>query len=325
MKILVTGGAGYIGSFMVKTLLDRGDEVVVIDSLEKGHTENLDTRAIFLQGNILDAEFIDGAFTNHKFDAVIHFAAYISMAESMEKPEIYFHNNVFVTLNLLEAMLKHGVNKIIFSSTAGVYGNPQVVPIPENHPKNPENPYGESKWMVERLLYWFAKQRGISSVALRYFNAAGAALDGSMGEAHDPETHLIPNVMKAALSGSSFKLFGDDYKTKDGSCVRDYVHVLDLAQAHLCALQKLTTDQGYFDYNVGTGNGYSNKEVVTMVKEVSGKDFPVEIHPRRPGDANELIADCSKIKTELGFSPKYSDLKNIIESAWKWHSKQKDS
>jgi UDP-glucose 4-epimerase len=322
MKILVTGGAGYIGSFMTKRLLEKGDEVVVVDSMERGHNEAVDPRVKLSVGNLLDKTFVAKVFSENHFDAVIHFAGYISMGESMVKPYLYFQNNVFSSLNVMEEMVKTKTNNFIFSSTAGVYGNPIKLPISEDHPKNPENPYGESKLMVEKLMYWYQRTSNLNSVALRYFNASGASLDGTLGENHNPESHIIPRVMDSILKGESFKLFGTDYKTKDGTCVRDYIHVLDLAEAHVLAVEKITKDKGMFIYNVGTGNGYSNREVVEMVKRISGKDFQVEESARRPGDADSLVADASKIKTELGFSPKYSDLETIIKTAWEWHKKQ---
>jgi UDP-glucose 4-epimerase len=321
MKILVTGGAGYIGSFMVRKLLSEDHEVVIADSLEKGHKEVLPQGIPFMQGDLRDRSFVSQIFESHTFDGVIHFAAYISMAESMENPFIYFQNNILASLHIIEEMRKKNMNNFIFSSTAGVYGNPTKIPIPESHAKNPENPYGESKLMVENILSWYAKTKGLSAVALRYFNAAGADLAGSMGEQHEPETHIIPNIMKAVLQNKSFTLYGSDYQTPDGTCVRDYIHVLDLAQAHILALQKLQKDSGFFAYNVGTGKGYSNKEVVDMVKKVTGNEFAVETAARRPGDADTLVADVSRIKNELQFSPKYSDLETIITSAWKWHSR----
>jgi len=320
MKILVTGGAGYIGSFMVKRLLDDGNEVTIADSLERGRKEILDQRATFKQGNLLDKNFVEELF-KEKYDGVIHFAGFISMGESMENPYLYFQNNVFASLNILEEMAKTGNNNFIFSSSAGVYGNPVQVPIPEESLTNPTNPYGESKLMVEKIMGWYGKTKNLSTVALRYFNAAGAALDGSMGEQHAPESHIIPNIVKALMENKTFSLFGDDYKTKDGTCVRDYIHVLDLVEAHVLALQKIIKDQGNHVYNVGTGSGYSNKEVVEMVEKVSGQKVNVQISPRRPGDADELIADATKIKTELGFNPKYSDLETIVKTAWAWHSK----
>lgn len=321
MKILVTGGAGYIGQFMVKRLLQDEYDVVVLDSLERGHKEAVDSRVSLKVGNLLDENFVQGVLQTDKFEAIIHFAGYISMEESMRRPEIYFNNNTLATLKLLEKAKEFSINKFIFSSTAGVYGNPIKVPIPESHPTSPENPYGESKLMVEKILKWFHKIHGTSYAALRYFNASGAAMDGSMGENHAPETHIIPKTIQAALTNQPFNLFGDNYKTTDGTCVRDYIHVLDLVEAHILALQKLTSAPGAYCFNVGTGNGFSNREIVDTVKQVSGIDFAVEIKQRRPGDADELVADPARIMRELNFAPTYSDLKTIITSAWQWHKR----
>jgi UDP-glucose 4-epimerase len=322
MKIVVTGGAGYIGSFMTKRLLDDGHEVTVIDSLERGHKNVIDKRAEFKQGNLLDKHFIDLVFSDKQYNGVIHFSGYISMSESMQNPGMYFTDNTFATVNLLEVLNKHHVNKIVFSSSAGVYGNPIEVPINEDHQKNPENPYGESKLMIEKILPWYQKIYGISFTALRYFNASGAALDGSMGEAHEPETHIIPNAINAALSGSEFNLFGDDYSTSDGTCIRDYIHVLDLVEAHLLAINKMNSVPGSYYFNVGTGKGFSNKEVLTMVEKVSGSNISVIVKPKRPGDANILVANPLKIFQVLGFVPKYSELEIIVKTAWKWHKNQ---
>lgn len=319
MKVLVTGGAGYIGSFMVKRLVDDRHQVVVIDSLERGQQDRIDKRARLRNGNITDQTFLNKVFSEEKAEAVIHFAGFIAMGESMEKPWLYFHNNTYAGLQMLEAMKNNGVAHIIFSSTAGVYGNPVQVPIPEDHPKNPENPYGESKLMVERILSWYQKIHHINFASLRYFNACGAALDGSMGEDHTPESHIIPNAIHAVLQKKPFTLFGTDYKTPDGTCVRDYIHVLDLVDAHVLALQKLQRDPGGYYYNVGTGKGFSNREVLQKVKEVSSIDFEITEAPRRPGDADTLVSDPTRINTELGFLPKYSDLDTIVKSAWSWH------
>jgi UDP-glucose 4-epimerase len=321
MQILVTGGAGYIGSFMTKTLLERGNSVVVIDSLERGHKDSVDSRANLCIGNLLNREFISKVFVENKFDAVINFAGYISMEESMKNPYVYFQNNFFSALNVMEEMVKTRTNNFVFSSTAGVYGNPIKLPIPEDHPKNPENPYGESKLMVEKAMIWYQKTHDLNSVALRYFNASGASLDGTLGENHNPESHIIPKIIEAILKKESFKLFGTDYKTKDGTCVRDYIHVLDLVDAHILAIEKMTKDDGMFTYNVGTGNGYSNREIIEMVKQISGENLQTEELARRPGDADALIADVAKIKRELGFNSKYSDLETIVKTAWEWHKK----
>ncbi|MGH7203475.1 MAG: UDP-glucose 4-epimerase GalE [Candidatus Levyibacteriota bacterium] len=321
MKILVTGGAGYIGSHMTKVLLDKGHEVVVADNLERSFQEAIDIRAKFSNGDLRDKKFVDELFRTNTFDGVIHFAAYIAVGESMQHPEMYFENNFTAALNVLEAMHQHNCHNFIFSSTAAVYGTPTKLPITEDHPTNPENPYGESKYMVEKLLRWLNQVYGLNYVALRYFNASGASLDASIGERHSPETHIIPNVINAVLEKKSFKLFGDTYDTPDGSCIRDYIHVLDLCEAHILALEKLTKDGGSYAYNVGTGNGYSNKEIVTMVEKVSNAKIEVEIVGKREGDPNQLVADPSKIKQALGFSPKYSDLETIIKTAWAWHNR----
>ncbi len=319
MKVLVTGAAGYIGSFMTKRLLDEGYDVIAVDSLEKGYKDVVDTRAKFVVGNVGDTDFLGKILEG--CDMVIHFAGYIAVGESMEEPEKYFRNNTFVSLQLLETMKQHGIKNIIFSSTAAVYGNPTQVPIPEDHSKNPTSPYGESKLMTEKILRWYQELHGINFVALRYFNACGAELDGSMGERHNPETHIIPNAMTAALENKPFHLFGSDYKTPDGTCVRDYIHVKDLITAHVLAMHKLEREKGEFYYNVGTGIGFSNKEVIDMVKKVTGNNFSIAVEQRRDGDADTLVADATKIQRELGFSPKYSDLETIVTSAWKWHKK----
>lgn len=321
MKVLVTGGAGYIGSHMVKVLLEKGHDVVVVDSLERGFRSSIDERAKFIEGNLLDKQFVEQVFSTDHYDGVIHFAAYIAVGESMEFPGMYFENNVTGALHVIQAMQKRDMNNFIFSSTAAVYGTPVSIPIPEDHQKRPGNPYGESKLMVEKMLRWFHERTGFHFTALRYFNASGASLDASIGERHDPETHIIPNVIQAALGGGTFKLFGNDYDTPDGTCIRDYIHVLDLCEAHILALEKLAKDGGASFYNVGTGKGYSNKEVVEMVKKVSGVDLQVAFAERRPGDPNQLVADASKIQTELGFAPKYSDLETIVKTAYDWHKK----
>jgi UDP-glucose 4-epimerase len=268
---------------------------------------------------------LEKLFGENSFDAAIHFAGLIAVGESEENPELYYQNNVIGSKNLFELAISIGkVNKFIFSSSAAVYGNPIQVPIPEDHPKNPTSVYGKNKLAVENILSQFRQtNHEVTFAALRYFNAAGAAIDSSMGEAHIPETHLIPNVIAAILKNEPFKLFGNDYKTRDGTCIRDYIHVLDLVESHLLALEKLKDFPGEYFYNVGTGNGYSNKEVIGMVNKVSGQKVNVQISPRRPGDADELVADPIKIKSELGFSPKYSDLETIIKTAWQWHKKQR--
>lgn len=321
MKILVTGGAGYIGSFTVKALKKAGFTPIVFDSLETGHRKAIPGIKIY-QGNLQkDLVLLDKVFKKEKPQGVVHFAAYIEVGESVLNPEKYFYNNVLGTLNLLQVMLKHQVLKIVFSSTAAVYGEPKKVPIDENSPKNPTNPYGESKLMVEKILRWYGGAYGLSSVTLRYFNAAGASLDGNFGQDYPKPTHLITRACLAALGKiPEFQIFGDDYPTPDGTCIRDYIHVLDLAEAHVCALnflQKSPADFYYF--NVGTGRGFSVKEVVEMVKKVSGVDFSSPVGPRRPGDPAQLVAKAEKIKKILGWTPKFSDLEIIVETAWKWH------
>lgn len=321
MKYLVTGGAGYIGSFMVKRLLDDGHTVVVIDSLERGYEKALSSGVIFKKGSLLDKAFVDSVFTEHSFDGVFHFAAYISVAESSKNPGMYFNNNVFASLGVLDAMVKHNVTKLLFSSTAAVYGNPQIVPIPEDHPKDPESPYGETKLMVEALLKWYQQIHGLNYVVLRYFNACGGAIDGSMGENHDPETHIIPNAIRAALKGSDFTLYGQDYPTPDGTCVRDYIHVLDLIEAHVLGMNAISNGEKGAVYNVGTGKGFSNKEILSEIEKVSGQPLKIVQAERRVGDPAELVADSSKIKNDLQFVPQFSDISTIISSAWKWHAK----
>lgn len=320
MKIFIAGGAGYIGSHMVKKLIDDGHDVVVYDSLIYGHKEALPKNCRLVVGDLADIDKLEEIFDKENFEVGMHFAAFISMGESMENPRIYFRNNVFNTLNLLDTMVKFQVHKFIFSSSAGVYGNPEKIPIPEDHPKNPTNPYGETKVMVEKILQWYDISYGLKSVCLRYFNAAGASLNGQNGEAHDPETHIIPNAFKVVLGKSPyFELYGNNYPTKDGTCIRDYIHVLDLIDGHLKAMDYLVVNDKSSVYNIGTGHGFSNREILEMIKKVSGVDFKIEESPRRQGDANELVADPAKIKKELGWEPIYSDLETIVKTAWNWH------
>jgi len=318
MKIFVTGGSGYIGSITVTELLRAGHTVTVFDHSENPRfstSPGLD----FVKGDLLDPASIKAVLSKVKPDAVLHFAAYIEMGESVREPRKYYENNVLGSYNLANAMVDSGVDKIVFSSSAGVYGNPASVPIPEDACCRPENPYGETKLTVERLLRWYEKPYGLRSICTRYFNAAGATLDGKAGENHDPESHLIPTIIKAQLANKEFTLFGDDYHTKDGTCVRDYIHVLDLASAHLKALTALESGATSNFYNVGTGVGYSNREIIKMVEKISGKPVQMKVVPRRPGDADELVADVSKIKRELKFTPQYSDLETIIKTAYAFH------
>lgn len=319
MKILVTGGAGYIGSVTVKKLLAEGHAVVVFDNLEYGHKESVTCPLVV--GDLLKKEDLE-KLNEYKFDAVIHFAAYLQVGESMTNPYKYFQNNDMGGLNLLEYMKKKQIPFIVFSSTSAIFGTPASVPVKEDAPKHPESVYGESKLMFESILKWYDQIFGIKSVALRYFNAAGASIDGKLGEAHDPETHIIPVAIQKALTNSEFSLFGDDYPTSDGTCVRDYIHVEDLAEAHVQALDFLEKNKESDVFNLGVGRGYSNKEVIEMVKKISGVDFPVKIAPRRVGDAAIVYADNEKAKSILGFNPKYSDLETIVKTAWQWHSRK---
>ena len=317
-KILITGGAGYIGSFIVRKLRDAGFETLIVDNLSKGHREAVPDFELVKIDLVTEKDKLDELFAKEKFDGVIHMAAFIQMGESYENPGMYFRNNVVSSLNLLEVMIKHKVSNFVFSSSAGVYGEPESIPIKEEDPKDPANPYGETKLMTERMLLWFDKAYGLKFISIRYFNAAGAALDGSIGSDQPNESHIIPLVLKAALESKEFIIFGGDYKTADGTCVRDYVHVLDLADSHVLALKALMNGAESNFYNAGQGKGYSNKQVVEMIKKVTGLDFKVEIGSRRPGDTAALIASIDKIKKDLGWKPKYG-LREIIESAYKWH------
>lgn len=321
MKIVVTGGAGYIGSFMTRALIEIGDEVTVLDNLERGHEEVIDKRANFVKGDIRDENLLDKLFSNEKYDAILHFAGLISVEESTKNPDLYNDVNVNGSNNLFKTALRYGIRNFIFSSTAAVYGNPNHIPITEDHDKNPTSPYGESKLKIERNLSNLKKDYpDMSFACLRYFNASGASLNGEYGEMHSPETHIIPLAIKAALNGNNFKLFGTDYDTPDGTCLRDYIHVLDLVEAHILALNKIINVNGEYYFNVGTGEGVSNKEVLEMIMKISGKKINLEIVPRRSGDADKLIADPTKIKNELNFLPKNSDLETIIKSAFLFHS-----
>ncbi|NMB56834.1 UDP-glucose 4-epimerase GalE [Candidatus Beckwithbacteria bacterium] len=322
MKILITGGAGYIGAINAKVLRDLGHEVVILDSLIHGQETRVEG-AKFYQGETKNIDLVKEILLQNQIEAVIHFAAFIEAGESMQNPYKYFDNNTYGSLQLLQAMIETNVKKLVFSSTAAVYGNPVHLPIKENDPKMPINAYGESKLMVEKMLKWFDQIYGLKAICLRYFNAAGAIPEGVLGECHDPETHLIPNIIKAILEDRQFNLFGNDYETEDGTCVRDYIHVLDLAQAHVVALQALMNNHASDAYNVGTGTGYSNKQILEMIEQVSGQKVKLNYCPRREGDPAILVADSSKLKTEFNWEPKYSDLQNIIQTAWDWHSKNK--
>lgn len=318
MKVLVTGGAGYIGAITSREIESAGHEVIIFDHFTS-HTPDKIGNTPYIEGDVTNYDQIKEALDKTRPDAVMHFAAYIEMGESVENPRKYYHNNVLGSMNLAKAMVETGVGKLVFSSSAGIYGNPENIPIKEDDNKRPTNPYGETKLAVERMFRWYEMPYGLRSISIRYFNAAGATLDGSMGEDHDPESHIIPNIINAQLEGREFKLFGDDYPTPDGTPVRDYVHVVDLASAHITALEKLEGGANSNKYNAGTGKGYSNKQIIEMVEKVSGNPVKVKVLPRRPGDANELVADVSKIKEELDWQPKHSDLETIVKTAYKWH------
>lgn len=319
-SILITGGAGYIGSHTVRVLLEKGAQVVVLDSLVTGHREAVPAEVPFYQGDISDAGLVRTVVETHGVEAVIHFAARSLVGESILKPDLYFYENTSKTNLFVSDLLKLGVNKMVFSSSAAVYGLPETVPIPEESPTSPINPYGLSKLMIEASFHWLEKAYGLKWVALRYFNAAGASLDGSIGEEHLPETHLIPLVLKTALGQrDAIQVFGTDYNTMDGTCMRDYIHVLDLAEAHVLALEALDQQINSGIFNVGTGQGYSVLQVINIAKKVTGIDIPVVEVARRSGDPDVLIAKVDKIERTFGLKARYSDLETIISSAWKWH------
>lgn len=321
MAVLVTGGAGYIGSHTVAELLEKNEEVIIVDNLEKGHKDAV-LGGKLIVGDLRDREFIKNVFYQNDIEAVIHFAAYIEVGESVSDPLKYYNNNVAVTLNLLAAMKEAKVNKIVFSSTAATYGEPENIPILETDRTMPTNPYGETKLSVEKALKWSDVAYGIKHVILRYFNASGAHISGKIGEDHNPESHLIPLIIQAAMGKrDSIKIFGNDYNTPDGTCVRDYIHVSDLAQAHYLALQKLRKGEDSDIYNLGNGKGFSVKEVADVVRKVTGKNIIAEDAPRRPGDPAILVASSEKIKKELNWQPKMNDLETIVSTAWEWHSK----
>lgn len=318
MHVLVVGGAGYIGSHMVKILAQAGHQVTTLDNLSNGYRDAVHYGE-FVEDDLADSAGLERLFKAQNFDGVMHFASFIQVGESMQKPADYYQNNVVNTLNLLDTMRSHGVDKFIFSSTAAIFGEPQQVPIDEAHPKNPINPYGRSKLMVEQMLQDFGAAYGLKSVCLRYFNAAGADPDNELGERHEPETHLIPLVLQAASGRRShINVFGDDYDTPDGTCIRDYIHINDLCDAHLLALQQLWDGGDSAAYNLGNGQGFSVQEVIDTARKVSGREIPVQVSARRAGDPARLVADSARAKSELNWQPKYADLNQIIEHAWKW-------
>lgn len=321
MKVLVVGGAGYIGSHMVKMLSKAGHEVTTLDNLSNGYKDAV-KYGEFIEGDIADAELLNKLFTDKQFDGVMHFASYIQVGESVEKPSMYYRNNVSNTQVLLDAMLEHGIKNFIFSSTAATFGEPEYTPIDEAHSQVPINPYGHSKLMVEQILSDFDHAYGLKSVSLRYFNAAGADPEGELGERHIPETHLIPLVLQAASGRrDNIMIFGTDYDTPDGTCVRDYIHIKDLCSAHLLGLEHLVSGGESRAYNMGNGQGYSIKELIDVAKKVTGVDFEVKLGERRDGDPARLVADSSLLQKELGWKPEYADLEMIIRHAWEWEQK----
>ncbi len=318
MKILVCGGAGYIGSHAVLGLVEAGHEVLVADNLEKGHRGAVHRDAELFVGDLRDTDFLSRVFKENKIDAVMDFAAYSLVGESCTNPYKYFGNNVAGTLNLLKSMQEHDVNHLVFSSTAAVYGEPENIPILETDKTESTNPYGESKLMVEKMLKWGESAHGLKYAALRYFNVAGADESGKIGEDHSPETHLIPLVLKAAKTGGTLKVFGDDYPTEDGTCIRDYVHVTDLVHAHILALDSIIKQNESKVYNIGNGKGFSVLDIIHTAEKVTGLNIKYEVVGRRPGDPSILVASSEKI-TKEGFRPKYNSLEKIIETAWIWH------
>ncbi|MGQ7884256.1 UDP-glucose 4-epimerase GalE [Paenibacillus sp. WC2504] len=319
MAILVTGGAGYIGSHAVAELLEKGEEVVIVDNLQQGHRDAVLGGKLYV-GDLRDSAFLDTVFSENSIDAIIHFAANSLVGESMTNPAKYYHNNVYGTLCLLEKMNQYGVKNIVFSSTAATYGEPENIPILESDRTLPTNTYGETKLAMEKMMKWFDTAHGIKYVSLRYFNAAGAHAGGKIGEDHSPETHLIPIILQVALGQRAhISIYGDDYATEDGTCVRDYIHVSDLASAHVLAVEKLRGGAESNIYNLGNGTGFSVKQVIDIARKVTGHAIPAVIEPRRAGDPATLIASSKRARTELGWKPSRDSLESIIESAWNWH------
>ncbi len=323
MRVLIVGGAGYIGSHMVKRLCREGYHVVTLDNLSAGYRDAV-TGGEFVEGDMGDRALLDDLFAKERFDGVMHFAACIQVGESVENPSKYYHNNVTNTQILLDAMVDHDVRAFIFSSTAAIFGEPERVPMDETHPKNPINPYGRTKWMVEQMLGDFDTAYGLKSVCLRYFNAAGADPEGEIGERHEPESHLIPLVLQAASGRRPhITVFGTDYDTPDGTCIRDYIHVDDLCEVHLLGLQALWQGGNSKAYNLGNGNGFSVREVIDTASRVTGRDILVTYGERRSGDPARLVADSTRAKSELGWRPRYADLISIVEHAWRWEQRSK--
>lgn len=318
--ILVCGGAGYIGSHTVYELIDRGEEVIIVDNFQTGHKGSIHPEAKLYEGDIRDKEFLDKVFSENNIESVIHFAANSLVGVSMTNPLEYYDNNLYGTLVLLQAMNKHGVKKIVFSSTAAVYGEPENIPIVETDKTEPTNPYGETKLAMEKMFKWADIAHGVKYISLRYFNVAGAHESSEIGEDHNPETHLIPLILQVPLGEREFiSIFGEDYDTHDGSCVRDYIHITDLANAHILAVEKLRKDNESSIYNLGNGEGFSVKEMIEAARKATGHPIPARISERRPGDPAKLIASAERAKKELGWKPRFTGVEDIIESAWKWH------
>ena len=325
MTILVLGGAGYIGSHTVYELIDNGEDVVIIDNLLTGHEEAVHPKARFYKGDIRDKEFLDSVFKKEKIDAVIHFAASSLVGESMEKPLKYYDNNLCGTKILLDSMVEHGIDKIVFSSTAAVYGEPERIPILETDKTEPTNTYGETKLSMEKMFKWIGKAHGLRYVSLRYFNACGAHVSGKIGEDHNPESHLIPLILQVPNGKREFiSIFGEDYQTKDGTCIRDYIHVTDLAQAHILAVKYLQNGGKSDIFNLGNGIGFSVKEVIETARRVTQNAIPAKVTPRRAGDPAKLIASSDKAKKVLGWKPQHAELDEIISTAWNWHKNHPD-
>lgn len=322
MTVLVLGGAGYIGSHAVDQLITKGYDVAVVDNLKTGHKESLPDKARFYQGDIRDKAFMEDVFTKENIEGVIHFAASSLVGESMEIPLDYFNNNVYGTQVVLEVMEKYNVKSIIFSSSAATYGEPKFIPIEETAATNPESTYGETKLMMEKMLKWCDKAYGMRFVALRYFNVAGAKVDGTIGEDHNPESHLLPIILQTALGQrEKFTIYGEDYETPDGTCIRDYVHVVDLIDAHILALEYLQAGNSSNTFNLGSSTGFSVKQMLEAAREVTGKEIPATVVSRRAGDPSTLIAASDKAREVLGWKPQYTEVNKIIESAWNWHVK----
>ncbi len=322
-KILITGGAGYVGSHTLKELLNLGYSTIVLDNLSNGHRELVGSSELIV-GDLKDSALLENVFSSHSIEAVMHFAAFAYVGESVTDPGKYYRNNVCGTLNLVEAMLKSRVDKIIFSSTCSTYGHPQEIPITETHPQNPINPYGASKLMVERILRDFGLSHGLKSVIFRYFNAAGADSKAEIGEWHEPETHLIPLVLDvAAKRQKAIQIFGTDYDTVDGTCIRDYIHVTDLADAHILGLKLLQAGHNSEVFNLGNGQGYSVRQVIKCAEKITGRMIEVQMSPRRPGDPATLVGSAEKARTLLGWQPRFQSLETIVGTAWKWHQKPK--